>query len=474
MPVPIVVRRTARQQLVGVTAGQDAAFQRTQQECAAVEAHYLLLLDGHVREGWLSQSSSDLEHRLERWTVCTRHNPDVADEWNLARIAPRFPSYLRRAIIRRVIGQAKSWWTRYQRWLARRDQHRRRQAARTARGRTAVAFKEHPPLFPRPSGKQSTFYFDQTCQVQGHGDEGFDLTAGYFRTADLKVLDEHGQWVWTTAHLRVPTRLYKLTAGWVIDPPTLVNKGGVWRLHIPYHRKVEVYRFAEWHASGVPVLGGRLERTRARSGGAGGNQKDRTAGRSRFIRAAELGTPRLHVILQHIRAAYRSQGQQDLPGHFCSAQWRHLRRVADYQAHKLAVDIVSTARHWGLYVIALENLSSLAPAKWRRGMRNQRIMYWLHRRTARYVKAAATAAGILVGVVNPAGTSLSCPRRASLPGMHWIVRGNYGRNVCCSCGWFHDADRAGAWNVGIAWWDGQDERTDAATSSAQAGCVNAF
>ncbi len=109
-------------------------------------------------------------------------------------------------------------------------------------------------------------------------------------------------------------------------------------------------------------------------------------------------------------------------------------------------------------VIAVENLSSLASAKWRRGRRNQRLMYWLHRRTIRYVKAAAKAAGILVGVVNPAGTSSTCPRRFSMASVHWIVRGDYGRHVHCSCGWFHDADRAGAWNVGIAWWDRQDQR----------------
>jgi IS605 OrfB family transposase len=187
-------------------------------------------------------------------------------------------------------------------------------------------------------------------------------------------------------------------------------------------------------------------------------KQDRTTGRSRFVRESELGTPRLHDLLQRVRAAYKSQGQQQIPEHFCLAQWRHLRRVADYQAHKLACEIVATAKRWGLMVIAVENLSSLAPAAWRRGRRNQRLMYWLHRRTIRYVKAAAKAAGILVGVVNPAGTSSTCPRRFSMASVHWIVRGDYGRHVHCSCGWFHDADRAGAWNVGIAWWDRQDQR----------------
>ncbi|HEY8691946.1 MAG TPA: transposase [Chloroflexota bacterium] len=452
------VTRTARQPLVGVAVWQDTAFQRTNAVSKRVEEHYLTLLHAHVGDGWLATASAALQARLEEATIRTQGHPDVLDEWDLDRVAPRFPSYLRRAVMRHAIGQARSWWTRYQRWLSKRDRHNRHQAERLARGKPASAFEEHPPTFPEASGKNYTMYFTQTCQVLGHNEAGFDLTAGYVRTVALKVLDEHGQWVWTTVHLRVPTRLYRPVDGWVIDPPKLINKGGLWRLHIPYHRKVEVYRFAEWHALHAPVLGVDLNERRHARAVLVEVKQNRTTGRSRFVREAELGTPRLHDLLQHIRAAYKSQGQWDLPRHFCLAQWRHIRRVADEQAHKLACEIVATARRWGLMVIVLENLASLAPARWRRGTRNQRLTYWLHRRTARYVKNNARAAGILVGVINPAGTSSTCPHRTIVPGVHWIVRGDYGRHVRCSCGWFHDADRAGAWNVGIAWWDRQDSR----------------
>ena len=332
MPVPITVRRTARQQLVGVSAWQDAAFGRAQSICLVVEAHYLDLLQAHVEDAWLAVPSGELEHQLERWTVRSPHNQHVADRWDVKAVAPRFPSYLRRAIMRHAIGQAKSWWTRYQRWLSKREHHNQRQAERVARGKPAVPFKEHPPPFPKASGKNYTLYFDQSCQILGHDDSRFDLAAGYVRTINLKVLDEHGQWVWTTVHVRVPSQLYKPSAGWVIDPPQLIHTGGLWRLHIAYHRKVEVYRFAEWHGCGAPVLGVDVNERRHARAVLVEVKQDRTTGRSRFVRESELGTPRLHDLLQRVRAAYKSQGQQQIPEHFCLAQWRHLRRVADYQA----------------------------------------------------------------------------------------------------------------------------------------------
>ena len=458
LPVPITVRRTARQHLVGVTAWQDDAFSRTESACGLVEAHSLRLLQTHAGDDWLSSSVRDLQFRLEHWTVRTPHNLEVTDEWDLALVAPRFPSYLQRAIIHHAFGQAKSWWTRYQRWLAKRAQHDQRQAEREVRGQPRVAFKEHPPLFPTASGQNYTLYFDQSCHVLGHDQAGFDLTAGDVRTVEIKVLDEHGQWRWTAVHLRVPTRLYKPSDGWVIHAPQLITKGGVWRLHIPYHRQVEVYRLAEWHALRAAVLDVDLNERRHARGVLVEVTQDQTIGRSRFVRESELGTPLLHDLLQRIRAAYQSQGQRDLPRHFCLAQWRHLHRVADEQAHKLACEIVATARRWGLMVIAVEAPIQPGSARWRRGPRNLRLMYWLHRRTIRSVKAAAKAAGILAGVVNPAGTSSTCPRRHRTAGPHWIVRGDYGRHVRCSCGSFHDADRAGAWNVGTAWWDRQDSR----------------
>ncbi|WP_252346452.1 hypothetical protein [Kyrpidia spormannii] len=156
---------------------------------------------------------------------------------------PKFPAYLRRAIISKAIGMAKSWHSNYQR-CRKKERIQDRNERRVAEGKKPILFDEHPPKYPAAGNVGITFY---------KGD--FKNLSLKTNTIQLKVWDG-SDWRFITVEVESTSHSRKLYLddSWEMTVPTIYEKEGIFYLVTAFEKKSNVMKFADYYRSKNPKV----------------------------------------------------------------------------------------------------------------------------------------------------------------------------------------------------------------------------
>lgn len=359
---------------------------------------------------------------------------------------PKFPAYLRQAIIAKAIGMAKSWHSNYQRWLRKKARMEERNQRRIAAGKKPVPFGEHPPKYPKAGNVGITFY---------KGD--FKNLSLKNSTIQLKVWDGH-DWRFITVEVE-PTshsKKFYLDDAWEMTVPSIYEKEGIFYLVTAFEKKTNVIKFADYYLSKNPkVLSVDLNlgsRNRAVCALVGRNG---TVHKVRHISLVACNTTNVHHLLGLIARDVSGLGIVPKGHQPCKKLWRKVHAVNDNYAHHISKQLVDLAVEWGAKVIVFENLKHFRPDKEKHGsaIMRHRIGYWLHRRVIRYTTYKAKALGILIALVSPKNKSNRCSLCGSL---ETVRSGNILR--CKNCNTLHNSHINAAINIGMAWFIREEKR----------------
>jgi putative transposase len=364
----------------------DIWFGETQTLFNRVAAFYFDVIEAHP--GVLELSDQEALTALERLTHTTRDNP--APVMPLAEAVPGdIPAMFRRAAIHAALGSARSFHANLERW-------RKQKAKAEAKARTKgkpCRFHARPPVPPRQWNKSTVLYDGMWKAFDGH-------------TVLLKVWTG-SSWAWVK--FQVSGRA--IPAGWKMDSPQIVRRGGRWYLHIPITR--EPFKFPAktekqladsstrfcavdlnindslavctiHKADGAVVAtrfirGGReLERRRKRALGRVARNRSRT----RIIQKYETDNARL---------------------------FHYIRAIDDAAAHRISRRIVEFAREYGASIIVFEHLGHFRPKQGKYSKRgNEKRSYWLRGKIFRFTQYKAWEYRIITCRVDPRDTSRRC------------------------------------------------------------------
>lgn len=446
---------STKQRIVRFITGTPVMVKNTEDIYRKVLAFYLDVIHKHLDElpGWDRNTGM---RALEKLTVKTepRTKKKTGEKFGgnsnppypIDDVCPKFPAYLRRAIIAKAIGMTQSWHSNYQRWLNKKARMEERNQRRIAAGKRPVKFEEHPPKYPTAGNVGITFYKGE-----------FKDLSLIKNTIQLKVWDGH-DWRFITVEVEPTSHSQKLhyDDNWEMTVPTIYEKEGIFYLVTAFEKKSNVIKFADYYQSKDPkVMSVDLNLGRKNRAVCALVGKDGTVHKVKHIGLPECNTTDVHHLLGLI--ARDVSGLGIIPeGHRpCKKLWRKVYAVNDNYAHHLSKRLVDLAVEWGVKVIAFENLKHFRPDKNKRGSAKmrQRIGYWLHRRVINYTTYKAKARGILIALIPSKDTS----RRCSLCGLPETSRdGNILK--CRNCGTVHNSHINAAINIGMVWFIREEKR----------------
>lgn len=351
---------------MGLSLQQRAFARRTVSEYRA----YCQALTGVVMTHWPQIANAKSQAgAVEALTHRTKKNPSPKYAY-FSRRFHKFPSYLRRAAIRFVIGQVSSYLTRYDAWQAgeRKFTHERQP-------RLEVAAKANPCLY--------------RGQMMKWGER--------YETVELKLFDGR-EWLWRRAPIRRRGRrdpnLSKL-----LNPTLLAMGKRVW-LSVPH--KLDNPTSPRWED---PTAGKALGVDLGINKSASMAVVDRagTVTYRGFIHPGADMDQR-DKLLDAIRKKASLTGK--LHEGFCKNLYRRAASLNTEIARKTARGILDTATRHGVRVIVFEHLQGFRPkgGRYRSSLR-KRFHTWLHRLVHRIVTEQAEELGVRVVTVNPRGTS---------------------------------------------------------------------
>lgn len=365
---------------------------------------------------------------------------------------PKFPAYLRRAIIAKAIGMAKNWHSNYQRWLRKKERIQDRNERRVAEGKKTIPFDEHPPKYPAAGNVGITFY---------KGD--FKHLSLKTNTIQLKVWDGR-DWRFITVEVE-PTshwRKLHLDDSWEMTVPTVYEKEGIFYLVTAFEKKSNVMKFADYYRSKNPkVLAVDLNLGRKNRAVCALVGKDGTVHKVRHIGLAACNTTDVHHLLGLIARNMSNLGIVPKGHRPCKKLWRKVHAANDNYAHHLSKRLVDLAVEWGTRVIVFENLKHFRTDRNKHGSARmrQRIGYWLHRRVMKYTTYKAKVQGILVALISPKDTSNRC----SLCGSLDTSRVD-NLLTCRNCDTVHNSHVNAAINIGMTWFIREEKRLQQKTA----------
>jgi len=446
---------SSKQRIKRFITGAPEMVRQTEEIYRAVLGFYLNVIHDNLDKlpEWDRNSGT---RALEKLTVRTepRTNRKTGEKFGgnpnppypIDSVWPKFPAYLRRAIIAKAIGMAKSWYANYQRWLKKKARMEERNQRRIAAGKKPIPFDKHPPKYPTAGNVGITFY---------KGD--FKNLSLKNNTIQLKVWSG-SDWRFITVEVE-PTshsRKLHLDDSWEMTVPSIYEKEGIFYLVTAFEKKSNVIKFADYYLSKKPkVLAVDLNLGRKNRAVCALVGKDGTVHKVRHIGLAACNTTDVHHLLGLIARDVSGLGIVPKGHRPCKKLWRKVHAVNDNYAHHLSKQLVDLAVEWGARVIAFENLKRFKPDKDKHGSARmrQRIGYWLHRRVIKYTIYKAKVRGILIALIPPKDTSNRC----SLCGLLDTSRdGNILK--CKNCGTVHNSHINAAINIGVAWFTREEKR----------------
>ncbi len=349
---------------------------------------------------------------VERLVHPTSANPAPRHTY-FARRFYKFPSYLRRAAIEFVKGQASSYLTRYDQWQT---GDRKRPGA-------------GPPRFSAESGCYPALYRGQLVK--------FDDEYG---TAEIKLWDGR-EWLWHSIPIKAKRRRH-LQGAW--KSPLLVRSGKEVHLSMPFSLKPEAIKITDADGNSLPVCAidvGINTLATASVVSPGGT----VAARRFFHPGADIDRRNKRADL--IRRKARKTG--NLSKGFCRSLHRKPRHINEEIAQKTSRHIVDWAVGQGVGVIVLENLKGWRPRGGRRrSALKQRFHGWLHRRLTDLIQMKFEEVGGKVECVHPRGTS-----QWAFDGSGKVTRNATQYEIATfASGKCYNADLNASYNIGARYW----------------------
>ena len=298
-------------------------------------------------------NSQERVNKVEAFTNKTKARPDVKYDFSVDFY--KFPSYLRRAAIKKAIGHVSSYQSNLENWKA---------AGPETRGKE--------PGKPKAGNDCPVFYHNQMYERQ----------SDYICSVKLYVKND---WVWVDIPLRKTDVKYiqRYCKDRVEQCPSLRKRGKVWSLDFPFEEKVSLCDVELFDTRILAVdLGIKNPCTCSVL------QADGTVlGRAFYHEGSGAGEPaepegqhsmgclydRLNKELGHIRHA-QSLGARHMPN-----LWAKAKGINDQIARKTAQFIIDTAICYNVDVIVFEHLDTSGK---KHGSKKQRLHHW----RAKYVQ----------------------------------------------------------------------------------------
>ncbi len=327
-------------------------------------------------------SAHELLTWAERATVATKEHPHPWTGWNFSERFPGMPFVYRRSVIKDAIGKARSYQSNLANW----------EKSGKKKGKPGLpGAADHPTLY------QGCLILDQ---------ETLDLQDAFVRLNVYTGSD------WTWMHYPVRSSRYLLArleeADWKRQSPQLVLRARSAALHIPQVKQIEAKKVMERKADpklvtvAVDLNVKNLAVITVR-------QAERII-QTVFVTDHGLDAHRY----RHLKKIAKKQWQSGRPvkgEHSNRDLWRHIDRLNEDAAHKVARQIAEVCARYPGCILLFERLRKIKPGKGSKSRRmNRRRANQLRGKVNQHARQKAYLHQIVTVEVNAHGTSQYCSR----------------------------------------------------------------
>ena len=381
----------------GANSQKRAALEATCEVLNQARAFYLDFFLAHAeklaeRVTYYSEEQLEFRERLisahelltwaESCTVATAAHPHPWPGWNFSERFPGLPFAYRRSVIKDAIGKVRSYLSNHANW----------EASGKQKGKPGLpAASDHPTLY-------------QGCLALEL--EALDLQEAFVR---INVYTAEG-WRWLQYPVSSSRYLVQRLreADWQRQSPTLVLRAHTAELHIPQVKKIKARKVMERkHDPDLVTVGVDL------------NVKNLAVITVRqhgqiieivFVSDHGLDAHRY----RHLKRIAKKQWQSGKPvkGEHSNQQlWRHIDRLNEDAAHKVARSIATVCARYAGCLLLFERLRKIKPGPGSKSRRmNRRRANQLRGKINQHARDKAYAQGVVTVEVNPHGTSQYCSR----------------------------------------------------------------
>ena len=424
----------------GANTDKQAALTATVEVLNMARAFYIDFFLAHAhklseRVTYYSEAHLEMRERLisahelltwaEACTVATTAHPHPWTGWNFTERFAGMPFAYRRSVIKDAIGKVRSYLSNHAHW----ERSGKKQGKPGLPGAT-----DHPTLYQR-------------CIA-------LELEALDVKEAFVRIAVYTGQ-VWTWMQYPVNSSRYTmqrlLEADWRRQSPTLVLRAHTAELHIPQVKKIVASKVMERKQDpdlvtvAVDLNVKNLAVITARAHG--------KIIETVFVTDHGLDAHRY----RHLKRIAKKQWQSGRPvaGEHSNQQlWRHIDRLNEDAAHKVARRIAAVCARYPGCILLFERLRKIKAGEASKSRRmNRKRANQLRGKINQHARDKAYVAGVVTVEVNPHGTSQYCSRcgakgeRFSYRGGKRIVE-KWGKLfVCPVCHYEANADFNASANV---------------------------
>jgi len=358
----------------------------------------------------LAQFSSTKEklNYIENITHITKDNPDIL--YNFDSLFPKFPSYMRRAVVAEALGIISSHFSRVENW----------EEKRSDRLSQNKSFYDKKPTLNNTPNYFPTFYKGNMWNNIGNGE------------AELKVY-QGDDWVWIKVNYS--TKNLKSSGenrfpGYIEQNPSLVKKGKKYFLHLPFKTTSKLSSKGIEDQIVISVDMG-LTNSAVISCI---NAKGTVIGRL-FINQP-IEKDQLNTRLNKLSKAHKKSGVGEKPNH-----WRRINSLQDQIVNDTVHQIIKFAEKHHADVIVLEHLGNFKKASSKK--LRFRLQYWAKMRIQDKIAKKAHSLGIRYSKINPNGTS-----KLAFDGSGEVIRSTRGDLAIFKTGKIYHADLSASYNIG--------------------------
>jgi putative transposase len=393
----------------GANSEKRAALASTRDVLTAARAFYIDFFLAHAdklseRVAYYSAEHLEIRERLisahelltwaEACTVATAAHPHPWTGWNFSERFPAMPFAYRRSVIKDAIGKVRSYLSNRAQW----------EKSGKKKGKPGLpSATDHPTLY-------------QGCLALDL--EALDLKAAFVR---LNVYTGEG-WRWMPYPVSSSRYLVQrlLEADWQRQSPMLVLRAHTAELHIPQVKKIAARKVMERRQDpdlvtvAVDLKVKNLAVMTVRQHG----QIIQTV----FVRDHGLDAHRYRHLKRIAKKQWLS-GRLVAGEHSNQQLWRHIDRLNEDAAHKVARQIATVCARYPGCILLFERLRKIKPGPGSKSRRmNRRRANQLRGKIRAHAKDKAYLQQVVTVEVNPHGTSQYCSRCGAL-GERFSYRG---------------------------------------------------
>jgi len=331
-------------------------------------------------------SANELLSWAEACTVVTQDHPDPWPGWNFSARFPDLPFAYRRSVIKDAIGKVRSYLSQRATW----------EKSGKKKGKPGLpGANDHPTLY------------QGTCELS------LEEAKGGERFARLKVYDGK-RWQWVNYPV-VCSRYFQQRQrepAWEQQSPTLVLSKQTAALHFPQTKQIQAKKVKESKLD--PELVTVAVDLNVKHLAVITVRQHQQIIETVFVTDHGLDQQRY----RHLKRIARKQWLSGKPvaGEHSNQQlWRHVRRMNEDAARKVACSIARVCAQYPGCVLLFERLRKIKPKGASKSRRmNRKQANHLRGKINQYAREKAFLAGTVTVEVNPHGTSQYCARCGQL------------------------------------------------------------